>query len=161
MRVAIVDAAVTRELRRSVLRPTWPVGSQLAGDDVADAVHLAAMDGTEVVGACVLFPRPYPLRPDDAGAWQLRGMATAAHRRSQGVGALVLQAVVDELTAWHARLVWCDARSSARRFYERNGFRAEGAEFLHPESGLPHFRMCRELSAGPTSSETARRVTGA
>ncbi len=160
MHVAVVDAAVTRELRRSVLRPTWPVGSPM-GSDVDDAVHLAAVDGTEVVGACVLLARPYPLQPGTPLAWQLRGMVTALHRRGQGIGAVVLARAVDELITRRARLVWCDARTSARRFYEQHGFVAEGDEMVQAETGLPHFRMYRELSERPASSAGARRATGA
>jgi predicted GNAT family N-acyltransferase len=35
------------------------------------------------------------------------------------------------------------AQTHALGFYERYGFRAEGAEFI--EAGIPHFRMVRIL----------------
>ena len=161
MRVAVVDAAVTTELRRAVLRPSWAVGTPMAGDDDRAAVHVAGFDGAQVVAAAVLFPRAYPLRPHVPAAWQLRGMATAADRQGQGMGGAVLHGALDELVGRGARLVWCEARISAQRFYERHGFRAEGEQFVTPQSGLPHFFMWRELSGTPTSSEPARRRTGA
>ena len=37
-------------------------------------------------------------------------------------------------------MVWCNARTPARGFYERYGFVAEGEEFELPDIG-PHFRM--------------------
>lgn len=152
MRVGPVDASETSELRRAVLRPSWPVGSRMHGDDEPDALHIAAVDDGMPLCACVLFPRPYPNRSWVLPAWQLRGMATAPAMRGQGIGAVVLAAVVDALTARGARLLWCEAREAAVPFYECNGFRAEGAVYIAAETGLPHRYMWRELSAAPTSS---------
>lgn len=152
LRAEVVDAATTTELRRTVLRPQWPAGAFMPGDDATDAVHLALFDGHDLVSTCVLLPRPYPLRPAQPHAWQLRGMATAAHRTGEGLGSALLRAVDVHVVSRGGRLVWCDARSSARSFYERNGFHAEGDEFVHADSGLPHFRMWREPDPGAASS---------
>lgn len=157
MQVTVVDGAATRELRRAVLRPTWPVGSAMHGDDNPDAVHFAALDDGRIVGCCLILPRPYPIRPDRDAAWQLRGMATTPDRQGQGVGALVMAAAVREAVARGGRLLWCDARTSATAFYRQHGFVAEGEEFLHAESGIPHYRMWRDLpepepAGWPTSS---------
>lgn len=144
--VRAVDATATRELRRAVLRPEWPVGSAMHGDDSAAAVHLAAVDENgRVVGACVVLPRPYPLRPAEPGAWQLRGMATAPDRQGQGIGAAVVAGAVAEVRRQGGRFVWCDARTTAVTFYRRHGFAAEGEEFVTPETGLSHVRMVRPL----------------
>ena len=146
IRVAVVAGPVTRELRRAVLRPQWPVGSAMAGDDDPDAVHLAALDHDDrVVGAALLLPRAYPLRPEEAGAWQLRGMATDPERRGQGIGALVVAGAVEQARVRDGRLLWCDARTTAVHFYERHGFAAEGAEFVQAETGLAHVRMWRTI----------------
>jgi predicted GNAT family N-acyltransferase len=147
VQVRVVDGAATRELRRAVLRPGWALGSPMHGDDNPDAVHLAVVDDDErVVGACLVLPRDYPLRPTLDGAWQLRGMATAAQVRGQGIGTLLLDAALDEIRRRGGRLVWCDARTSAVGFYRRHGFAAEGEEFEHHESGIPHFRMWRDVA---------------
>jgi predicted GNAT family N-acyltransferase len=145
--VSIVDGSATRELRRAVLRPNWPLGSPMHGDDNPAAVHLAALEDGIVVGCCLILPRPYPIRPDRPGAWQLRGMAIVPDRQGHGLGARVMAAAVAEVLARGGRLLWCDARTSATRFYRQHGFVAEGAEFVHAESGIPHYRMRRELSA--------------
>ncbi len=146
VRVEIVDGAATRELRRAVLRPGWPVGSPMHGDDNPDAIHLAALDGDgAVIGSCLVLPRPYPLRPDEPDGWQLRGMATAPAWQGQGVGGRVMAAAVATVRDRAGRLIWCDARTAAVPFYRQQGFTAEGAEFLHAESGIPHFRMWRVL----------------
>jgi predicted GNAT family N-acyltransferase len=144
--VRVVDGAATRELRRAVLRPTWPVGSAMHGDDNPDAVHLAAVDEDgRVVGSCVLLPRPYPLRRERDAAWQLRGMATVADLRSQGIGATVVARALAEVEHRGGRLVWCEARVGAVEFYRRHGFVVDGPEFEHAETGIPHFSMSRTV----------------
>jgi ribosomal protein S18 acetylase RimI-like enzyme len=146
LRVDVVDGGLTRELRRAVLRPSWPIGSVMHGDDNPDAVHLAALDDDLVVGCCLVLPRPYPLRPDEPAAWQLRGMATRPDRQRQGIGALVVAAAAGQVADRGGRLLWCDARASAVDFYRRHGFTVEGAQFPHAETGIPHYRMWQELT---------------
>jgi GNAT superfamily N-acetyltransferase len=149
VQLQVVAAATTRELRRAVLRPGWPVGSVMPADDEPGAVHIAAVDDDDdgtVLGAAVVIPRPYPSRPDQPGAWQLRGMATAADRQGQGIGALVLTRALEVATERGARGVWCDARTSALAFYRRQGFVPDGDEFEQPETGIPHYRMWRDVA---------------
>ncbi|HEY2166382.1 MAG TPA: GNAT family N-acetyltransferase [Jatrophihabitantaceae bacterium] len=155
MIVRVVPGVVTRELRRQVLRPSWPVGSAMHGDDDPAAVHIAAQDedGT-TIGACLLLDRPYPGRPERAGAWQLRGMATADGRRGQGVGAAVLAGALAELRARGATLLWCEARVSAVDFYAQHGFTADSDVYPHSETGIAHRLMYREPSVGAASSDT-------
>jgi GNAT superfamily N-acetyltransferase len=131
-----------------VLRPGAPLDRvHLPIDGHPDTAALAALapDGT-VVGTAVLFPEPCPWRPDDAGAWRLRGMATAPELRSTGVGGAVLDAAVAHAASAGGALVWCHARVPARRFYERAGFRVHGDEWVDPEIG-PHVAMWRPLGA--------------
>lgn len=160
LRVSVVDAAATRELRRTVLRPSWPPGSAMHGDENADAVHVAAYDGPELVGACLILPRAYPLLPEEPDAWQLRGMATAPDRQGQGIGGVLLTAAIAEVLRRRGRLIWCDARTSATRFYAQHGFSTAGAEFLHTESGIPHYRMWRRLDRGRPGPVRGRFPTG-
>lgn len=158
MRIAVSDAAATRGLRRAVLRPAWPADSPMHGDENPDAVHFAAVDGPgDVVGACLALPRPYPHRPDEPYAWQLRGMAAADGHRGHGIGAQVLAFATDHVAARGARLLWCEARTSAVTFYELHGYAVEGAEYLHAESGIPHRYMWRALSAADPIDEGVRR----
>lgn len=145
--IRVVDGAATRELRRAVLRPGWPVGSAMHGDENPDAIHLAVLDDDRVVAACLVLPRPYPLRPELDAAWQLRGMATVPELQGQGLGGRLLAAAVAEVRSRAGRLIWCDARTSAVGFYARHGFTAEGEQFLHRETGIPHYRMWRDLTA--------------
>jgi predicted GNAT family N-acyltransferase len=42
------------------------------------------------------------------------------------------------------RLMWCNARSPAVRFYERNGWMLASEEFVIESAG-PHFKMVLKL----------------
>jgi GNAT superfamily N-acetyltransferase len=144
--IRVVDAQTTRPLRREVLRPSWPVDTPVHGDDDPTAVHLGTFtDDGDLVAACILLPRAYPVRPDVDGAWQLRGMATATSEQGRGLGSALLTAARAEVAARGGRLLWCEARSSAVRFYERNGFTVDGPEYAHAETGAPHHRMSRRV----------------
>lgn len=145
IRLEIVDRSVTRPLRRAVLRPSWPADADMHGDENPDAVHFALLDGDEVVSACLVLPRPYPKRPDEPAAWQLRGMATEPGRRGEGLGTRLLDGAVSYLEKLSAHIIWCEARTSAVRFYAQHGFTVDGDEYLHAETAIPHHYMHRLL----------------
>jgi GNAT superfamily N-acetyltransferase len=148
LRIVETDAASTRALRRSVLRPSWPPDAAMHGDDNLDAVHLGAFAAGELVAACLILPLPYPRRPDVENAWQLRGMAAEPFHRNRGVGARLLAATVGTARGRGGRLMWCEARTSALRFYAQHGFAVDGPEYLHSESGIPHHLMFRTIDPG-------------
>lgn len=150
LRIGEADAVTTRPLRRAVRRPDWSLDAPMHGDDATDAVHLAAYapsgDGAdEFVGTCLLLPRPYRGDRERPGAWQLRGMATAAAHRNQGIGSTVLAAAVELVRSRGGRVLWCEARTTAVPFYRQHGFTVDGPEYVHPESGLPHHLMSRSV----------------
>lgn len=148
MIVELVAGTATSELRRAVLRPHWPAGSVMHGDDDAGALHLAVHDasGGAPIGACVLLPAPYPLHPDWPASWQLRGMAVDADWRGRGAGALLLAGAVTLVEDHDGRLIWCRARIEAAAFYASGGFAAEGGVFIHAETGIDHVMMWRTVA---------------
>lgn len=119
----------------------------MPGDD-ADAIHLAAWDGDEVVGAAALLPRPFPPRPDLSNVLQLRGMATAPSHRGAGIGTLVFAAALGIAHSRGDEVIWCNARASAVGFYERLGLRSEGEQFESAETGIAHYLMWRPVANG-------------
>jgi GNAT superfamily N-acetyltransferase len=163
-----VAPAETFELRRRVLRPHQNVDQMvLAGDDDPSTGCFVARDARtgEVVSTASVrrelppwYPDAPPGRhlpdgpvPDAASqaageggsnAWRLRGMATAEPRRGEGLGGLVLDAVVDHVTGEGGGLLWCSARVPAQEFYKRAGFEVLGEMFEEPEIG-PHVLMWR------------------
>jgi ribosomal protein S18 acetylase RimI-like enzyme len=149
--VRAVAPARTRSLRQAVLRPHQPA-AELAAHEVAGTFAVGAFDGEELIAVGLIAPDGEP------GGWRVRGMATATHARGRGAGTGVLQALLEHAAAHGARRVWCNARTPARGFYERAGFRVVSGEFELPGIG-PHVVMERAASVtprGPAPSAGAR-----
>ncbi len=127
----------TRALRHAILRPHEPIDALVAAEP--PGAHAAgAFDGEELVAVGFVFPDERP------GSWRVRGMATAPAARGRGAGGAVLDALVAHAHRHGASRIWCNARSPARGFYERAGFRVCSDEFVLPRIG-PHFVMERML----------------
>jgi GNAT superfamily N-acetyltransferase len=144
--VVSIAAEDTWPLRRRVLRPHQEGDAVvLGGDDDPRAAHLGARDASgTIVGIATISPQACPWAPDRAGAWRLRGMATADEQRGRGVGALVLGAALRHARERGASLVWCNARVGALVFYGRAGFVAAGERYVDPLLG-PHVPMQLDL----------------
>ena len=72
-------------------------------------------------------------------------MAVLRSWRGRGVGAAVLDRLVDEARRRHLPSVYLHAQTHALAFYARAGFVARGDEF--DEAGIPHVEMSLELPA--------------
>lgn len=136
------EAAAIRPLRNRVLRP-HRLDDVPAYDADPAAIHLAALDGDQVVGCATVFPSPIEEAPL---AWQLRGMAVDPQRQGEGVGRLVVDAAVQVAREAGAPLLWANGRVSALGFYRRTQWQAVGEEFVHGDSGLPHRRILLRLT---------------
>jgi GNAT superfamily N-acetyltransferase len=155
IRFGVVDAAATRELRRSVLRPATSPGDHLPGDDLASAIHVGAVDDDGVVACtCFVYPDQCPWLPERADTWHLRQMATLPTRRSRGLGGGVVEMAVELVLERGAGLLWCNAREPAVGFYTRHGFQPVGDIFTDERHPIPHQRMWRELSGASISSQS-------
>jgi predicted N-acetyltransferase YhbS len=71
-------------------------------------------------------------------------MATFEDMQRRGAGSSLAAEGIRAARADHAALIWCNARISARGFYEKLGFAAVGDEFVLPVSG-PHYVMVKDL----------------
>ncbi|MFD4562614.1 GNAT family N-acetyltransferase [Streptomyces sp. NPDC058469] len=117
------------------------------GDD--SVVNLVATRGAELIGWAALGPyRDGELRTEDAELYALyldpQHVGTGAGR------ALVQEALRQCATLGHDRvLLWVvRGNARARRFYERAGFRTDGAEEPYEVEGVlvPEVRYVRELT---------------
>ena len=130
------------QLRWDVLRPGRPVeAAQFPGDDAPETIHVGAfVDGRNI--SCATATR---VAWQGQPAWQLRGMGVAADWQKRGVGQRVL-AEIERLVsqASDIRLIWCNGREEAVRFYEKLGWRVASEPF-HIEDVGPHFKMTRQL----------------
>ncbi|GGR03877.1 N-acetyltransferase [Streptomyces netropsis] len=152
-RTAVVPVAEIFELRRSVLRPGLPAQTAVFAEDAAPGTfHIAAYDERGTVRACVsFFPEALPGEGDGdaaseegATAYRFRGMASDPAVRGLGYGVAVLRAGLDQAAARGAGLAWCNGRTSARGFYEHQGFTVTGEEFVVESIG-PHYRFTIKL----------------
>ena len=145
MEVRSITAAEARTVRHPVLRAGLPPESAiLEHDDDSLTRHLGAFDDARLVGVATFFAQPCPWRPGPI-AWRLRGMATLDDMQGRGAGRALVAEGVRVAAAAGAALIWCNARVSARRFYEKVGFVAVGSEFELPVAGK-HYMMVKDLS---------------
>jgi len=122
-------------LRHAVLRPGLPLHTaRFDGDDEPATRHFGAFVApTGAAVACVSCIRR---RREGADAWQVRGMATRADLAGRGIGRGLLTFALDALRAEGGpRLVWCNARVTALRFWERAGWTVASDVFEIPGVG--------------------------
>ncbi|MBB5933105.1 GNAT family N-acetyltransferase [Streptomyces zagrosensis] len=120
-----------------------PPGPLVGRDPLAGPGRLLAAD--RPLACMTAFPSPLPAAATEitgpvagaeAGAChQFRGLASDPAVRGQGYGVAVLRAGLAEAAARGARWAWCNGRTGARGFYEREGFTAVGEEFDLAPSG--------------------------
>ena len=70
-------------------------------------------------------------------------VAVLPQYRGSGAGVAIMRRLMDLAVERGLREVYLNAQTSARGFYERLGFRADGPEF--DEVGIPHLRMRRAI----------------
>jgi GNAT superfamily N-acetyltransferase len=140
MDVREIDAAASADLRRAVLRGGRQV--PLPGDE-GPAFHIGVYDGGVLLATGNIRLEPAAWLPGEP-AWRVRGMATYPAHRGRGAGGLVLDALAEHASANGGGVLWCNARTPARSFYERAGMHTHGEEWVDPEIG-PHVVMWRPL----------------
>ncbi|WP_369137708.1 GNAT family N-acetyltransferase [Modestobacter versicolor] len=145
--VAVVATPADRPevaaLRHRVFVEEQGVPAELERDDAdATAVHALSRDDA---GRVVAVGR---LLPDAAGPGRavVGRMAADPAVRGRGHGGAVLAVLEREAVARRQREVELHAQVTARRFYERAGYTAVGAEYQ--EAGMAHVTMVRRLPDG-------------
>jgi GNAT superfamily N-acetyltransferase len=133
-----VPVAETRALRQAILRPHETV-EDLAAEEADGAYAVGVYDRDELIAVGLVAPG------DDSGVWRVRGMATVPGARGRGAGTAVLEALLRHARASGASRVWCNARTPARRLYERAGFNVTSEVFELPHIG-PHVVMEHALN---------------
>ena len=122
-----------------------PLGLMNSAADLAEEdkqIHIAAIDGEEVLSTVVLKP----LSPKLV---KLRQMAVAPALRGSGLGGELVRFA--ESIAWGRGYATMEmaARVSARGFYERLGYSAVGSEFV--DITIPHIKMTKNRDCEPGS----------
>ncbi len=135
---APADLAGAYALREEVFVREQGVPAELERDgDDGSAVHVIALDGE---GRCVATGRLVLL---GEGVGKVGRMAVAAPERGRGAGAAVLAELERAGRELGLAEVVLHAQLSARGFYDRTGYTAEGEVF--EEAGIEHVTMRKRL----------------
>jgi ribosomal protein S18 acetylase RimI-like enzyme len=144
MRIKFIKAPDTWALRHRVLRPHQTLEDcDYPNDRNPDSFHLGVFIGEHLV--CI--GSFYAEKNMDLKGWKqyrLRGMATHPDFQNQGAGTKLLTFALDHLKAQRADLLWCNARSNAKAFYERANFTVVGVPFTIEGVG-EHYVMQRRI----------------
>lgn len=136
--VEIVDPSRTYDLRHQVLRPDRPFAETVDDDAFASAITFGLTEDGDprILATATVYPEepppsyaPLVLLSKSYLPWRLRAVATDAQRRSEGLGRIMLNAIVDYITETESALLWCNARINAQAFYAREGFLTYGTVF--------------------------------
>jgi GNAT superfamily N-acetyltransferase len=142
------------DLRWRILRAGLPRDAAMfPGDEAETSFHYAAIEnhnascggngasGARVVSCATIHLNEWESEP----AYQLRGMATEADCRSFGLGRRLLElAEADVQKQTPIRLLWCNARTPALGFYQKQGWQVRSDVFEIPTAG-PHVRMTKRI----------------
>ena len=124
-----IEAADARPLRHAILRPSQPFEATVYPlDDQPESGHFGAFLESRLVGVASVYPEAEP-GETAPHAWRLRGMATYAEQRGQGIGGALMQACLDHVRAYGGTRLWFNARTTAAGFYRRFGFMVKGNVF--------------------------------
>lgn len=135
-----------RAIRHTVLRPNQPYESTLyPADKDPDTIHLCGYLNDCPIAVASLYGEAPPDAPDADGAYRLRGMAVYREHQGQGHGARLLQECISRVHQHGADLLWCNARTTAKSFYARQGFEVVGEAFEIEGIG-PHYQMVRQFA---------------
>jgi len=135
-----------RPLRLKVLRAGMTNQTvEFEGDDEVTTVHLGAFDQNgNNVGVSTWMKRAFPLE-EKLNALQLRGMATAVHLQSHGIGGMLLDAGLKHAQENGFDAIWANARDAALNFYNRHGYVTLGEGFIETVTQLPHHKVVKYL----------------
>jgi GNAT superfamily N-acetyltransferase len=126
------------DLRWRILRKPW-TDEKHSGRDQYErtAIHLAAFDGSKLVGA----GRCYFLSADEA---QIRGMAVELGYEKKGIGSLILKGLEERAMQAGVRRIILHARESALEFYRKNHYQVVERSYTLFNS-IVHWHMYKDL----------------
>lgn len=93
-------------------------------------------DETAAIATC----RAY----QEDGKWFFGRVAVAKTARGQGLGSKMIKRLAEHLAQKGASALYCHAQLQAKPFYDRLGFKPQGAEFM--EAGIRHVLMVKDLA---------------
>lgn len=144
MEIKVIDAHLTYDLRHRVLRPHQAIEAcHYPLDYELTSFHLAAYRDQKVISVASFFKENHP-DLQAAVQYRLRGMATEPTLQGQGAGTALIQFAENHLRQKKAEVWWCNARTTAAGYYEKQGMEQLGPIFELEPIG-PHKVMIKNL----------------
>jgi phosphoribosylformimino-5-aminoimidazole carboxamide ribotide isomerase len=134
MTITAVPLKDVWEMRREVMYPQLSIDEVKLADDESGN-HLGLFDGEDLVSVVSVFVKNDEL--------QFRKFATRSARQNKGYGMTLLKHVMEVADQRQCRKVWCNARTSATKFYEKFGMNATGDTWL--AKGHEFIKMEKQL----------------
>ncbi|MEO8211314.1 MAG: GNAT family N-acetyltransferase [bacterium] len=144
MEIKTIIADKTIHLRQLTLRQNQKAEELIyPGDYDNDTLHFGAFIDSELVGIASIYKEKIKDN-EEPEAWRLRGMATVEEVRGKGYGKDLMHECLDHIKKHKGKILWCNARISAEKFYEKFGMKRKG-EIFYPDDLGPHVVMWMEI----------------
>ena len=124
-------------LRMEILRK--PLGLSFTPETLEkekDDILIGAFDDEKITACCILTKK-------DSTIMQLRQMAVHPKMERNGLGASIVAFAENIARDAGYRILMMHARKTAMGFYEKQGYKIHGDEFL--EVSIPHYEMRKNL----------------
>jgi len=128
----MIDLRIT-----ALLDPIGVPAHYIVPEKEKDDILIAAMEGTDMIGCCILTPA-------GKGQVQLRQMAVRSDQQGKHIGASIIAFAEKTAKENNFNTLTMNARNPVIGFYEKCGYQITGNEFY--EVGIAHHKMQKNLS---------------
>ncbi|CDF80511.1 acetyltransferase, GNAT family protein [Formosa agariphila KMM 3901] len=143
--VKTITTLDTYTVRQPILRPGRPLKDcEFINDNHADTFHLGLYKKSNLIGV-VTFMKTNSDLFLEVNQYQLRGMAILEEFQGLQYGNLLIKNGETKIQSIQADLIWLNARETALKFYQRNGYKIIGEPFNIPKVGI-HYTMYKQLN---------------
>lgn len=122
------------QMRKDVMYPSFTIEQVKLKDD-EEGLHLGLYNNSELISVISVFVRN--------DVMQFRKFATKEQYQNKGYGTLLLQHIMTMAVQEHCNVIWCNARTSAKKFYEKFGMCITGETWL--QDGHEFIKMEKQL----------------
>ena len=129
-----IQPSETLDLRHRILSPNKSVNLIILAEDDAGQ-HFGLFQSEKIVSVISLF-----VENDNA---QFRKFATETTEQHKGYGSILLNYVIEESVKNNVTNLWCNARLTALRFYEKFGFEVVSEKWI--KNDIEYVKMERTL----------------
>ncbi|KJD35817.1 hypothetical protein PW52_08795 [Tamlana sedimentorum] len=141
----LISPEESYKVRHPVLRPGRPFETCIFdGDTLESTFHFGVFLNNELLGICSFFKNNHK-NLDYNTQYQLRGMAILNYQQGKGLGKLVLNFAENHIKSLGIKIVWCNAREVATKFYVKNDYSIFGEPFNIEGIGT-HYAMFKVLN---------------